>query len=136
MCTDFIQGWRVAVAALLLVGIGGCAASVKQAAVAVPVQTSGAQSKPNQAVQETVVVKLPTGYQREIRKGSLWRSAGSIPQGEVLRPVGTVFTIEGRQVHEAWLVLSDQKLVGFYLPGDQAYSALKSPLPMIVGDVQ
>lgn len=81
-------------------------------------------------------MKLPTGYQREIRKGSLWRSAGSIPQGEVLRPVGTVFTIEGRQVHEAWLVLSDQKLVGFYLPGDQAYSALKSPLPMIVGDVQ
>ncbi|NMK49301.1 hypothetical protein [Achromobacter sp. Bel] len=136
MRTEFIQGCRAAAAALLFTGIMGCAASVKQSAVAAPVVVSAAEAKPNQAVQETVVVKLSTGYQREIRKGSVWRSAGSIPQGEVLRPVGTVFTIEGRQVHEAWLVLSDQKLVGFYLPGDQAYSALRSPLSLIVGDVQ
>ncbi|MFX8297360.1 hypothetical protein ABTL30_20295, partial [Acinetobacter baumannii] len=61
---------------------------------------------------------------------------GTVPQGVVYRPVGTIFTIEGRQVHEAYLVIADQRLVGFYLPGEQAYSPLSTAVPITTGEPQ
>ncbi|SOZ14683.1 conserved hypothetical protein [Cupriavidus taiwanensis] len=46
-------------------------------------------------------IKLDTGYSRTLPEKSVWSKAGRVPQGDVYRPVGTIFTIEGRQVHEA-----------------------------------
>ncbi|RXN93423.1 hypothetical protein C7R54_00865 [Achromobacter aloeverae] len=89
-----------------------------------------------QFLQEDVEVMLPTGYRRQIARGSQWRQVGTLPQGSVLRPVGAVFTIEGRQVHEAYLVVTQDKLVGFYLPGDRAYSALGLPVVLKLGERQ
>lgn len=45
------------------------------------------------------------------------------------------FTIEGRQVHEAYLVMSKSALVGFYLSGESRYSNLPTPIPLPIGDV-
>lgn len=67
---------------------------------------------------------------------SVWKPVGRVPQGAVYRPVGTIFTIEGRQVHEAYLVLNDKKLVGFYLPGEQNYSPLSTAVPLTFGETE
>ncbi len=123
-------------ASTLVCLIAACAAPVQYAPSRLAAPAAAVGQEPNRSVEETLVVKLPTGFKREIGKGSLWRAAGAIAEGEVFRPVGTVFTIEGRQVHEAWLVVSGGTLVGFYLPGDQAYSALASPLPLKLGGLQ
>jgi hypothetical protein len=75
-------------------------------------------------VRDSVTLHLETGYKRRVRGGSLWRPVGNVPQGLVLRPVGAEFTIEGQQVHEAFLVVRDQSIVGFFLPGEAHFSAL------------
>lgn len=81
-------------------------------------------------------VALHTGYERLLKAGSRWRQVGSVAQGQVFRPVDSVLTIEGRQVHEAYLVLSGGKLVGFYLPGESNYAALDVPVPLSIGEPQ
>lgn len=72
-----------------------------------------------------VTLTLSTGYQRSLLTGSRWEHVGSVPQGDVYRPVGTVFTIEGANMHEAYLVIRGDSVVGFYLPGEKSYSALQ-----------
>jgi hypothetical protein len=60
----------------------------------------------------------------------MWRPVGEVQQGLVLQPVDTVFTIEGRQVHEAYLVVRENMLVGFFLPGESHFSALEPSQPI------
>ncbi|WP_346430271.1 hypothetical protein [Cupriavidus basilensis] len=84
----------------------------------------------------TAKIQLDTGYSRELAETSVWKRVGRVPQGTVYQPVGTIFTIEGRQVHEAYLVLKDKKLVGFYLPGEQNYSPLSTAVPLTLGDIE
>lgn len=86
--------------------------------------------------QSEVSIKLDTGYTRTLRDKSIWSRIGQVPQGDVYRPVGTVFTIEGRQVHEAYLVVKDRQLVGFYLPGEDQYSPLSTAVPLTFGEVE
>jgi len=83
-------------------------------------------------VVNPVSVRLASGYSRELRAGSLWQPVGHISQGNVLRPVGFVFTIEGRQVHEAYLVIKANTLVGFFLPGESRFSPLNPPQPITI----
>ncbi|MGT2494407.1 hypothetical protein ACU4GD_37915 [Cupriavidus basilensis] len=75
------------------------------------------------------LIQLDTGYTRQLAANSVWKRVGHVPQGEVYRPVGTIFTIEGRQVHEAYLVLKDNKLVGFYLPGSKTIPRFQPQYP-------
>src|SRR5262245_27722427 len=108
----------LAVAALLC----GCASPVRTE----PVKFTplAQQPAPMIQLQSGAVASLATGFPRTLNAGSQWRLAGSVTQGQVYRPVNTVFTIEGRHVHEAYLVVSGGKLVGFYLPGEANYAAL------------
>lgn len=100
----------------------GCAAELKRAPVAF---TPPASAEPRTLrVRETVPLTPSTGYTRYVKAGSTWRLAGSLPQGDVYRPVGDVFTVEGANVHEAYLVLAQGRVVGFYLPGESAYAPL------------
>ncbi|SPK73983.1 conserved protein of unknown function [Cupriavidus taiwanensis] len=81
-------------------------------------------------------VQLDTGYSRTLPERSVWSRVGRVPQGDIYRPIGTIFTIEGRQVHEAYLVIRDKTLVGFYLPGEQNYSPLSTAVPLDLGEIE
>lgn len=99
------------------------------------------QAQPTMAPQRIQLnaeapIKFDTGYTRTLRDKSTWSRIGQIPQGDVYRPVGTVFTIEGRQVHEAYLVVNDRRLVGFYLPGEERYSPLSTAVPLAFGEMK
>ena len=56
--------------------------------------------------------------------------AGTAEQGNVYRPVGDVFTVEGAHIHEGWLVVRDGILVGFYLPAERGYFPLRATAPL------
>jgi hypothetical protein len=86
-------------------------------------------------VASDLPIRLSTGYTRTVPERSRWRAVGTLPQGVVYQPVGTVFAIEGRQVHEAYLVLQGGAIQGFYLPAENHYSALQQPvfLPIATG---
>lgn len=118
----------------LCVALSGCAP-------AVPVQDAqlatlaASQRAAVRIVQQDVTIRLASGYERKIAAQSRWRVVGNLPQGQVLKPIGTVFTIEGRQVHEAYLVVADNNLVGFYLPGESHFSPLEKPISIMLGDL-
>ena len=112
------------------------------AACAQMVTTEPARLEPVAAAEPPTVItfrdrldiRLDTRYSRTILAGTRWRKVGRLPQGDVYRPVDGVFSIEGRQVHEAYLVIAGPSLKGFYLPGEANYSPLATPLPINLGD--
>src|SRR5262249_20612234 len=64
-----------------------------------------------------------------IRGGTAWRYIGSLPEGAVYKPVDTVFTVRAFQnVHEAYLVLQDGMLAGYYLPPMRSLSIVGNPV--------
>jgi hypothetical protein len=114
-------------AAVLLVGplavlLAACAPEVvRQPAqlVAVTEQSPGT----TQILQEASISVGP-GYRRVIPRGSVWTRIGRSTQGEVFKPVDRVFTVEGAHIHEAYLVLDGDRVVGFYLPVERAFSSV------------
>ena len=114
------------------IAVAACAPQVRVApAQMVPLSFPA----PEVLVAADLPIRLSTGYTRTVPERSRWLAVGTLPQGVVYRPVDTVFAIEGRQVHEAYLVLQGGAIQGFYLPAENHYSALRDPvlLPIAIG---
>ena len=106
----------------------GCASQVdlvRDRHLDMPVATSSVRTV---RVLEAVTIDLPTGYVRQLESGSEWEFVGRIPEGDVYEKRQGVFTVEGRHVYEAYLVLSRDHLHGFYLPVEQAYVSLSQEI--------
>ena len=115
-----------AAALLALALLAGCAAEVK----VVPAQLAPlTHAAPEIVAASDLPVRLSTGYTRTVPRQSRWKAVGSLAQGTVYQPLNTVFAIEGRHMHEAWLVLRGGALQGFWLPGEDHYAGLEQPIP-------
>ena len=115
-------------------GLSACAPMVSTAPATLATDSVTVPSRIQ--LKSPTEIRLETGYTRTLAAGSNWQRVGTLSQGTVYRPVGTIFTIEGRQVHEAYLVITNQRLVGFYLPGEQAYSPLSTAVSITTGESQ
>ena len=104
----------------LMLGLAACAPEVVRQPAQLTPTTGG--SGATIEVAEEASVAVGTGYSRVIRRGSVWSRIGRLVQGEVWKPVGGVFTVEGAHIHEAYLVLDGDRVVGFYLPVEHAFS--------------
>jgi hypothetical protein len=67
-------------------------------------------------------VSVGPRFDRLIGRGTTWMNVGRSNEGDVYKPVGRVFTVEGAHIHEAYLVLAGNRLVGFYLPVERAFA--------------
>ncbi len=106
---------------LAVLGATGCASEV----VRFPAELSGSESgATSYVVAKPADLVLDSGYQRRIESGTELVPFGSVRQGQVLRPTNAVLTVEGTHVHEAYLVVAEGRLVGFYLPFEKAFSPL------------
>ena len=124
---------RRGLALLFLLGLTACAQMVTtEPARLEPVDAAEAPAVIT--VRDTIDIRLDTRYSRTLLAGTRWRKVGRLAHGDVYRPVDGVFSIEGRQVHEAYLVISGTSLRGFYLPGEANYSPLVPPLTIHLGD--
>lgn len=99
------------------------------AACAAPVKQTPAALKPADAARQVRVVdgaevRLSTGYKTTIKPKTNWTLVGTIAQGEVYKPRDQVLTVEGYDVHEAYLVVSGDELVGFYLPVEHNFAPI------------
>jgi hypothetical protein len=83
---------------------------------------------------ETPIQGAPCGYSRSLRKGTRWNPAGRISEGIVYRSPDQSLTIECSNIFEAYLVVSKQKLVGFYLPVEKGFSSLDKPIELAFSD--
>ena len=74
--------------------------------------------------EEIALNNLPCGYKRKLKENSEWIMVGSIEAGDVYKPLNQCFTIECSNVFEAYLVMKNDELNGFYLPVEDGYVAL------------
>ena len=111
--------WGLAVA-LGAFGLAACAAEV----VRRPTRVTELTGQPGDTIEvlADAPVTFDSGYQRVISRGSVWTKIGRTAEGDVFKPVNRVFTIEGAHIHEAYLVLDGDRVVGFYLPVERAFS--------------
>jgi hypothetical protein len=117
---------RLQLACLALI-LCACSAAVRQAPAAFTALPAEAP-RPVITVSAPLSVQLDTNYRRSVASGSRWTRVGRIAQGEVYKPHQHVFTVEGAHVHEAYLVVDQDRLVGFYLPAERAFSPLSQQL--------
>lgn len=106
---------------LLAIFLVSCASNVKTQITASPQYLDNYSEKTIQ-ITETLKVSSSAGYSRVIKSGSRWEYVGSISNGNVYKSANSIFTIEGSHVHEAYLVIENRKLAGFYLPVERAFS--------------
>lgn len=88
------------------------------------------QPEPSKTLIMKDAVKIeqaPCRYERTLVKGTHWYLVGAIPEGEVYKPKDQVLTVECSHVHEAYLVVSGDSLVGFYLPVEKGFAPI-SPI--------
>ena len=81
---------------------------------------------------EDVKISLDTGYNRKLKAGTRWDLIGKIENGDVYKTNDQILTVEGSNIYEACIVVSEGQLVGFYLPGKNSFSPLskKKSLPI------
>ena len=103
--------------------LSGCAGEVIRhpAEMSAPAALSGLV-----VTTQTTSFTLDSGYSRAIEQGTEFVELGSIKEGRVLKPTKTTFTIEGAHMHEAYPVVRDGRLVGFYLPVEKAFAPLSN----------
>ena len=88
-----------------------------------PATLVAAQSpKPSFVLEQDVPIDLGFGYKRALRKGTRWTYVGTIANGDVYKSADQVLTVEASNIHEAYIVVADRKLVGFYLPVERTYT--------------
>jgi len=63
--------------------------------------------------------------------GTLLRRVGTIPEGEVWRPLNRVLTARGFNVHEGWVVTTGSAWIGFFHPVERSFSPLARPLVIV-----
>jgi hypothetical protein len=114
--------------------LAGCAANVTHApAVFAPAAEA---TRSLFKLEQVVELRLATGYNRTLAAGSEWRRVGRIAQGDVYKPNNAIFTLEGAHVHEAWLVVADGRLVGFYLPVEHGFSPNEHAIDLRLSSTQ
>ncbi len=97
----------------------------------IPAKMDKALSSPKRFVlQEGADIRLDTGYSRKLKPGSAWQYVGALSQGEVYRTRDQVLTVEGSNIYEAYIVVSKNKLIGFYLPVEKSFSPLGKPVTL------
>lgn len=107
----------VLIAALGLVS--ACALPVRQLELEQPLVLASGRSF---VLADDVHCSIGTGYGRILRRGTRWEQFGTIGQSAVYRSPDQVLTVEGYNVHEAYLVVNEDWLTGFYLPVEKKFT--------------
>jgi hypothetical protein len=109
---------------LLVLLCGGCAFDIAH------VRYQPAQLSAQQDLDKFIIFKNDVSindagcYERILRKNTKWQMIGSIREGNVFKSLNQVLTLECSNVHEAYLVVLDNRLVGFYLPVEKGFVKL------------
>jgi len=101
--------------------VSGCTQELRmQPASIVLEKTMG----PPITLQASAIGSSSEGYARTLKRNSSWRKIGTIRQGDILKPLDTTLTAEAIHVREAYIVVKQNRWVGFWLPVEKAFSPL------------
>jgi hypothetical protein len=90
------------------------------------------KSPPKQSwtLAEKTDVKLESWSTTTLKPGTRWVYVGQISQGDVYKTNDQIVTVAESHTFEAYVVLSGDALVGFYLPVEKTYSPLQRSIPL------
>jgi hypothetical protein len=119
--------------ALLASVLAACALPVRQDTLPQPLEPASGSAF---VLTADATCRINTGYSRTLRGGTHWRLYGTIAPGEVYRSSEQTLTVEGFNIAEAFPVVRDGTLVGFYLPVEKTFTPVTTPVPLHKTDVQ
>lgn len=109
---------------ILLVGCAFDLVRVKQ----IPTQlNSNHPTKISWKLINDVKVSYGTCYSRKLKSGTKWDYVGEVEHGDVFKTNDQILTVEGSNIFEAYIVVSEENIVGFYLPVEKSYTPVTSP---------
>jgi len=111
----------------MLACVAACALPVKQLKLEQPLVVVTGRSF---VLREEAECEINTGYSRTLRAGTRWNLFGTLNEGDVFRSPDQVLTVEGYNVHEAYLIVKDGWLVGFYLPVERTLTPVSKRLQL------
>jgi len=128
-----IKKYIIALTLLALLQLIACSHEVKR----IPSRLRLMPSSKEESVKsiyltESVTVNLSTGYKSILKLNTRWDLFGKIAEGDIYKPHDQVLTVEGAHVHEAYIVISNAQLIGFYLPVEKAFSPISPKLPLSI----
>jgi hypothetical protein len=101
--------------------------SVKQQPVTL---SASDMSMPAWVLQQNIDVPLKSWSTTHLNKDTTWQYVGHIEKGDVYKTKDQIVTVEGPNVYEAYIVIFDGSLVGFYLPVEKAFSPIKAAIKL------
>jgi hypothetical protein len=124
--------WKASIASVVVLSFltGGCAFDVVSVRQAPTHFTANSKSKDGFRLLTEVKAKLGTGFPTELHAGTQWTKAGDVTQGAVYRTADQVVKVEASNIQEAWIVVSNETLVGFYMPVEGTFAPLGHPYPL------
>ncbi|MGS0742565.1 hypothetical protein ACVBEF_12115 [Glaciimonas sp. GG7] len=81
-----------------------------------------------------VTVILDSGFSIMLMDGSHWRYIGTVPEGKVYKPKNGTLETNDKNPREFFIVTSEKKLIGFYLPSQHRYKPLEQSLYLTFND--
>jgi len=127
---QLLQALLVGSLLVLLLQLGtGCAFDVwhvKQT----PAAFSPASDSPSFLLARETKVHLGSGFATVLKANTTWNQVGVTESGKVYSTKDQVVKVEASNIYEAYLVVSNNCLAGFYLPVDKTVVPLSRPLPL------
>lgn len=112
---------RFIVACAITVALTACMSVSIRPTAYTPATANAADARPLQ-LAKSVSAPLTNDATVTLAAGSQWILAGSVPEGQVYRKAGGTLMIDAKRLREAYLVIAGGKLVGFYFPGESAFT--------------
>jgi len=129
---QFMRQIKVIIILFVLVAVG-CAFDVAHVSYEPVKITSNSETRESFTLNEAVEIsRTPCGYKRTLNQYSSWDYVGTIPEGDVYKPRNQVLTVECSNVYEAYVVVSEGFLVGFYLPVESGFVPIKKKIELPV----
>ncbi len=120
------------VGGLIAVLMSGCAFDIVHVRQVPAVFRVGEMSSDQFVLLQEVKARLGTGFPTHLKSGTVWRRVGEIDAGQVYSTDDQIVKVEASNIHEARIVVSGGRLVGFYLPVEKTYAPLSPPLTLEV----
>lgn len=118
---------RLLAVSLLL--LASCALPVRQLPLERPLLPASGRSF---VLTQDARCHFGTGYGRTLRAGTHWNLFGTLERGQVYRSPDQVLTVEGYDVSEAYLVVREGTLIGFYLPVEKKFTPASTPVKLAI----
>jgi len=126
---NLIQAFGLCVA----LALSGCAFNLADVVYSpAQFQPMGQASRVFVLATNVKLTDMPCWYGRELRQNTRWEATGSVAQGEVFRSRDQILTLECSNIYEAYLVVREGRLVGFFLPVQSGFVVVSEPVVLPV----